>query len=57
MVGRARRIVATMAVLESTCPQCGKKVTIVFHDRSLETLYVERTCGCPAVATPRVVTD
>ncbi|HLE45721.1 MAG TPA: hypothetical protein VI915_01865 [Thermoplasmata archaeon] len=46
-----------MGVLESTCPQCGKPITIVFHDRSLETLFVERTCDCPAVAAPRVVTD
>jgi len=46
-----------MAVLESTCPKCGKKVTIVFHDRSLETLLVERTCNCPTVVAPRVVTD
>jgi ribosomal protein S27AE len=46
-----------MGVLESTCPACGAGLVIVFHDRSLETLVVERTCGCPAVESPRVLTD
>ena len=47
----------SMGVLESRCPTCRKLLTIVYQDRSLETLLVERTCDCPAVAMPRVVSD
>ncbi len=46
-----------MGVLESTCPQCGAKMTIVFHDRSLETLMIQRTCDCPSVVSPPALAD
>jgi len=46
-----------MGVLESCCPECGGRLRVVFHDRSLETLYVERTCGCASVHDPPVLLD
>ncbi len=45
-----------MGVQESRCPGCGAKVVVVYHDRSLETLYVERTCTCPVTKSPPVFT-
>jgi hypothetical protein len=46
-----------MGVLESRCPTCGAKLVIVFHDRSLETLVVERTCTCEPVVSPSILPD
>jgi len=46
-----------MGVLESTCPTCGAKILVVFHDRSLETLMVQRTCDCAPAKTSPVMSD
>ena len=53
---RARRSGA-MGVMESKCPTCGAKIVVVFHDRSLETLMVERVCDCEPVPTVPARTD
>ena len=46
-----------MGVLESPCPRCGKPIRVYFHDRSLETLMVERLCECPSAVTVRPILD
>jgi len=46
-----------MGVLESRCPTCGRLLTIVYHDRTRETLVVDQVCRCPLLSMPRIVTD
>ncbi|HTD80786.1 MAG TPA: hypothetical protein VK723_01420 [Thermoplasmata archaeon] len=46
-----------MGVLESRCPTCGRSLTIVYHDRTRETLVVDQVCRCPLLSMPRIVTD
>jgi len=46
-----------MGLLRSRCKTCGKSVSVVYDDQSLETLLVDRTCDCPAAKLPKVVPD
>jgi len=46
-----------MGVLESKCPTCRRSMTVVYDDRTLETLLVDRVCRCPSAKVPRLVTD
>ena len=54
MAGRRNH---AMGMMESRCPTCGARIVVVFHDRSLETLMVERVCDCEPVPTVPARTD
>lgn len=46
-----------MGLFETRCTTCGKKMAIVYHNGSLETLLIDRMCDCPSAKMAKVASD